>query len=83
MVGYALNDSLPFLLMGLILMLGYSTAFVVLYDDRFFKDEELGFNSIPRALETLLHASVGNFDEDVCLTAATLLLSFSLTDVFT
>ena len=81
MVGYALTDALPFLMMGLFLILGYSTAFVVLFDDRFVKDEEKNFDSLPRALETLLHASVGSFEGNVCLTD-TLRSSPILTDVF-
>ena len=81
MVSYALKDSLPFLLMGLVLILGYSTTFVVLFDNRFVEDEEENFDSLPRAMETLFHASVGSFEGEVCLTD-TLLPIPTLTDVF-
>ena len=72
MVQYALSDSLPFLLIGLFLMLGYSTAFLVLFDEEFVNDEEKLFDSLPRALETLFHASVGSFEGEVWLSASLL-----------
>ena len=66
MVGYAVNDSLPFAMMGLLLMLGYSAAFMVLFDsDSRHGDGDDNFNTFPHALETLFRAGLGNFETDV------------------
>ena len=64
MVGYAVNDSLPFAMMGLLLMLGYSAAFMVLFDSD-SRDGDDNFNTFPQALETLLHSGLGNFETEV------------------
>ena len=58
-----MKDSLPFARMGLLLVIGYSAAFMVL-----FNDESGGgdyFDTFPRSLETLFHAGLGNFRTDV------------------
>ena len=65
MVGYAVNDSLPFAMMGLLLMLRYSTAFMVLFDNGSGDDDRNTFDTFPHALETLFHTSLGNFENDV------------------
>ena len=65
MVGYTLNDSLPFAMLGFVLMLGYSAAFMVLFDNGLANDDGDNFHTLPRALETLFHAGLGNFDNDV------------------
>ena len=65
MVGYALNDSLPFAMLGFVLMLGYSAAFMVLFDNGLADDDSDNFDTFPRALETLFHTGLGNFDNDV------------------
>ena len=67
MVGYAVNDSLPFAMMGLILMLGYSAAFMVLFDGGFGDGDGDYFNTFPHALETLFHTGLGNFETEVGL----------------
>ena len=63
MVGYAVNDSLPFAMMGLLLMLGYSAAFMVLCDQS--GDGDDNFNTFSHALETLFHPGLGNFETEV------------------
>ena len=65
MVGYAVNDSLPFAMMGLLLMLGYSAAFMVLFDSDARDGDGDNFNTFPHALETLFHSGLGNFKTDV------------------
>ena len=69
MMGYTLKDTLPFATMGFLLMLGYSTAFMVLFDDGPANDDGNHFNTLPRALETLFHAGLGNFENDVSLSS--------------
>ena len=69
MMGYAAKDSLPFAIMGLLLMIGYSAAFMVLlggtcgYDND--DDEDDCFDTFPHALGTLLRKGHGNFETDV------------------
>ena len=65
MVGYAVIDSVPFAMMGFLLMLGYSAAFMVLFDGGFGDGEENSFDTFPHALETLFHTGLGNFETDV------------------
>ena len=87
MVGYTLNDTLPFAMMGLMLMLGYSAAFMVLFDtglnagddaaagaaDDDAAGDDDSFHTLSRALETLFHTGLGNFETDVSSTEAQLL----------
>ena len=79
MVGYAVIDSLPFAMMGLLLMIGYSAAFMILFDiadgDRDY------FDTFPHALETLFHTGLGNFEPEVSSVSRQHFLA-SLTDVF-
>ena len=79
MMGYAAKDSLPFAIMGLLLMIGYSAAFMVLlggtygydYDyDYGYGDEGTNvdatyFDTFPHALGKLLSTGQGNFETDV------------------
>ena len=65
MVGYAVIDSLPFAMMGFILILGYSAAFMVLFDDGLADDVGDNFNTLHRALETLFYTGLGNSETDV------------------
>ena len=65
MVGYAVIDSLPFAMMGLLLMLGYSAAFVVLFDDDLAHDSDDNFDTLFHAIQSLFHAGLGNFETDV------------------
>ena len=73
MVGYALKDTLSFAMMGFLLVLGYSAAFMVLFDDGLADDDGDNFRTLPRALETLFHSGLGNFETDVSSSKAELL----------
>ena len=65
MVNSAIKDSWRFLLLGTFLIFGYSAAFEVLSKSGFMGDDEESFQSLPRAIETLLYACLGNFEVDV------------------
>ena len=65
MVNSAIKDSLRFLLLGILLIFGYSAAFVVLAKSGCIGDDEGNFHSLPRAIETLLYACLGSYDADV------------------
>ena len=65
MVGYALKDTLPFAMMGFFLVLGYSAAFMILFDSGLTDGDSDNFHTLPRALETLFHTGLGNFETDI------------------
>ena len=75
MVGYAVIDSLPFAMMGFLLMLGYSAAFVVLFDDEFAHDDGDNFDTLLHAIQTLFLVGLGSFETDVGSTQTEFLTS--------
>ena len=60
-----MNDSLPFAMMGLLLTIGYSAAFMVLFNMGDGDGDGENFNTFPHALETLFHTGLGNFEPEV------------------
>ena len=65
MVNSAIKDSWRFLLLGIVLIVGYSAAVEVLLRSGFHEDYEESFTSFPRAIETLFYAYLGDFDVEV------------------
>ena len=66
MVKSAVSDSWRFLPLMTLFIVGYSSAFVALFKSGFMIVEEENFDTLPHALETLLYASLGNFEVEVC-----------------
>ena len=58
-----MKDSLPFAMMGFLLVIGHSAAFMVFFDGESGGGDH--FDTFPRSLETLFHAGLGNFETDV------------------
>ena len=65
MVTSAIKDSWRFLLLVAVMILGYSIAFMALFQSGSIEDEDSNFSSLPRTIETLLYSCIGNFEVDV------------------
>ena len=65
MVKSVISHSWRFLLLLTLLILGYASAFVTLSKSGSIGDDEENFDSLPRTIETLLYACLGNFDVEV------------------
>ena len=58
-------DAAPLLLLVVLFMIGVASALVVEFDDRFVDSDGDNFDSVLHSCETLFHAVLGNFDEEV------------------
>ena len=65
MVNSAVKDSWRFLLLVAVMILGYSVAFMAIFQSGYIKDDDGNFSSLPRAIETLVYSCIGNFDVEV------------------
>ena len=65
MVNAAVSESWQFLLLMILLIVGYSAAFVPIFKIGSMGEDEENFNSPQHAIETLLYACLGNFDVEV------------------
>jgi len=65
MILYVLWDITSFAMLGLIVMVGFGMAFLVLFSDNFVEDDGGMFSSLPQSLESLYYALLGEFDPDV------------------
>ena len=61
----AVLDSWRFLLLMILLIVGYSSAFVVIFTQGLNANDEENFNSLWHTVQTLLYACLGNFEVEV------------------
>lgn len=64
-------------MLGLLVMVGFGFAFVVLFGDEFVSDDGENFNSPLRSFESLFYAALGDFDPDVRSSSLSVVISES------
>ena len=67
MARHSAVDATPLLLLVVLFMIGVASALVVEFDDKFFENDGASFDTVLHSCETLFHAILGNFDEEVLL----------------
>ena len=64
-IRYILYDIIIFVILGDIVLIGFSIAFYISFADRHLEGDPVGFGSPMRTFETLFYAVLGEFDAEV------------------